>query len=278
MVKALLEGRKTQTRRIVKPQPSVEVAADSWESADGSGDCISTARFTGSRPTHWFSFDDVRINGRIEFARPAVGRRVTKRREEIAGAQVLRLARGKLPKWCESEIRPLCPYGQPGDRLWVKETHAMLYQKSECPVIAYRADDSARIVFNPPEGNFTLAGQAGEAASTWRAEKISWRPSLFMPRWASRITLEITDVRVQRVDAISEQDALGEGVRRATESEQKAAGYSIPRTDANLFTVDGTFISISPRHVFLNLFYDINKRAPRGTNPWVWALTFKVVT
>lgn len=139
-----------------------------------------------------------------------------------------------------------CPHGKPADRLWVKETHALLYQTSDCPVIAYRADDSARIVFTPPEGKFTLAGQAGEAASTWRAEHIRWRPSIHMHRWASRLTLEITDVRVQRVEDISEDDAKAEG-----------------------------FLC---RGQFLELFYNVNKRAPAWSNPWVWVLTFKVTS
>lgn len=206
MVKALLEGRKTQTRRIVKPQPP----ASHRETCD----CDRCKTF---RPEwRWYHHAPCSVSKRK--AQPVMVK---------------------------------CPYGKPGDRLWVKETFCAF----DMGRVHYRAD------FAPDK----------EKPSVWKS-------SIFMPRWASRITLEITDVRVQRVEEISEQDALGEGVRRATESEQKAAGYSIPRTDANLFTVDGTFISISPRHVFLNLFYDINKRAPRGENPWVWALTFKVVT
>jgi len=200
MVRALLEGRKTQTRRIVKPQPRhVQTLRNGVVEASNDG-----------------GFDN--------------------------DVQILR-----------------CPYGEPGDRLWVKETHALLYQKSDCPVIAYRADDSARVVFTPPEGNFTLAGQAGEAASTWRAENIRWRPSIHMPRWASRLTLEITDVRVQRVEAISDEDAFAEGIQSYVDH-----GGARGTTDA------------TARATFLHLFYDINKRAKRGTNPWVWVIAFKV--
>ena len=119
----------------------------------------------------------------------------------------------------QSMFTLMCPYGKPGDRLWVKETFCAF----DIDRVHYRAD------FAPDK------------------EKPSvWKPSLFMPRWASRLTLEITNVRVQRVEDISEEDAKVEG-----------------------------FVC---RGQFLDLFYNVNKRAPAGSNPWVWALTFKVTS
>lgn len=200
MVKALLEGRKTQTRRLVKPQPYECDGEHITDFEDSNGDPISAS---------------------------------------------------------DGRYLATCPYGKPGDRLWVRETHALLYPTSDAPVIAYRADDSARLVFEPRKGEkFTVEGDAGAAASTWRGETIKWKPSIHMPRWASRITLEIVNVRVERVRDISEADARAEGVtlKGITRHEHEC------------------------RAAFLDLFFNINKRAPRGANPWVWAITFKRVS
>lgn len=146
MMRALLAGRKTQTRRVVKPQPKI-VDRDKWP----------------------------------------------------------------------------CPYGAPGDRLWVRETWAL---GAHASAIVYRADGE----FAPGAGR--------------------WRPSIHLSRKLARITLELTDVRVQRVQEISQFDAMQEG-------------FDGPDHKAN----------------FCKLWDTIN--AKRGyqwaSNPWVWALTFKVV-
>jgi hypothetical protein len=84
-----------------------------------------------------------------------------------------------------------CPYGQPGDRLWVRETHALGVHGCENGV-SYRADHRDQLGDGP-------------------AHPIKWRPSIFMPRWASRITLEIIDVRVELLRHISVSDAIAEG-------------------------------------------------------------------
>ena len=161
MVRAILDGSKTQTRRVIKPQPS-------------------------------------------------------------------------YPNMCESSLwfthRPRCPYGQPGDRLWVRETQAKFH-----PAV-YMADVE--------EGLYP---------------SYLWTPSTHMPRAASRITLEITGVRVERVQDITEADAMAEGA------------------DPTLVDPDGG----SQPHVegFTLLWDSIN--APRGfgwdTNPFVWSLEFRRV-
>lgn len=93
-----------------------------------------------------------------------------------------------------------CPYGQPGDRLWVRET---FQQFSEDGEIIYKADKAGFDAMNELK----------------RAEfyEARWRPSIFMPRWASRITLEVTGVKVERLGEISEQDARSEGVKSVAE-------------------------------------------------------------
>ena len=112
-----------------------------------------------------------------------------------------------------------CPFGAPGDRLWVRETWA-------CPqtVTYYRADEEALLP---------------------RGEK--WTPSIHMPRWASRIALEVTAVRVERVQDITEKDALAEG--------------TIPLDRS------------TPREMFAEVWQSIYANWP--TNPWVWVVEFR---
>lgn len=159
MVRAILEGRKTQTRRLVKPQPP------------------STAR-------------------------------------------------SKKP-WCSVEdLLKACPYGVAGDRLWVRETFA-----NNGYELFYRADGVAL----PPR---MPSGPA------------KWKPSIFMPRAACRLVLEVTAVRVERLQEISGGDAWAEGVSDGPRPSLAIACYR-------------------------RLWDSLNaKRAPWASNPWVWVLTF----
>ena len=125
-----------------------------------------------------------------------------------------------------------CPYGVPGDRLWVRETWALLHNEDHAPVepkqILYAASDS------------------------WEGTRTS---PMFMPRWASRITLEITDLRVQRVQEISFKDCIAEGIHPIGREHDTAI----------------------PRNEYRELWDSIN--AKRGfsweSNPWVWAVSFR---
>lgn len=148
------------------------------------------------------------------------------------------------------EFRFLCPYGEVGDRLWVRETWAY-----GCPedvpdkIAVYRADLDG-------EGRFQerLAARGSISYGYNR-----WRPSIHMPRWASRITLEITKVRVERVQQITDENAIAEGVPRENHAE---TGYYGPRTH------------------FKHLWDSINGKRDGGKyawekNPWVWVLEFK---
>jgi len=116
-------------------------------------------------------------------------------------------------------VKPLnigCPYGVPGDRLWVKETFALsrfdpeshededTKDPSQWDGVVYRADGE--------HGSWEhYDGKGGRARIS-----APWRPSIYMPRWASRITLEVTSVRAERVQDISEQDAQAEGISEVT--------------------------------------------------------------
>lgn len=182
MVRAILDGTKTQTRRAVKPQPQ------------GNDLQICTSAYD------WQTCEDGYLHGLVAGDH---------------GYDAL--------SFC-------CPYGIPGERLWVRETWAH-WSDGLGPV-----DESSHILYR---------------ADTARPDPKRWRPSIFMHRADSRILLEITDVRVQRLQEISEEDARAEGV-------------SGPFDD--LFT---------PRLRFERLWEAINGADSWEANPWVWAVTFQ---
>lgn len=137
------------------------------------------------------------------------------------------------------------PYGQPGDRLWVREAFAV-HGAAEPRVHA------------PGEGHpwGSPIYRASHGGMEPKCEGFTaWRSPLFMPRWASRLTLELTDVRVERVWEISEADAIAEGVQ-----------YN-PKAPA----------ALTNRTAFGKLWDKLNARRgyPWISNPWVWVLTFR---
>ncbi len=195
MVRAILDGRKTQTRKIVK-----------------------------INPLHHFNQTGCKVY--IEDARGRV-------HGEISGLK--------------------CPYGVPGDRLWVRETWATfkfldnkkpskIHQGIPQPKIWYIADNDSWDARNPSAAPSNCIGKI--------------RPSIFMPKWACRLWLEVTAVRVERVQDISEGDALAEGITTGG----SAMGHK--------FTA---------KEYFAGLWDSIY--AKRGysweSNPWAWVTEFK---
>lgn len=199
MIAAILDGRKTQTRRTAKRLP-----CDDFTHADRIFD-------------------------------PDAGREFWRLSLSDGGA---------CQTWNVD-----CPYGVPGDRLWVRETWAeLLFWSDDVPVVE-KVDakgSQAHILYRVDCPDFEW--QDGDEYPDVRADGTPashWRPSIFMPRWASRLTLEITGVRVERVDSISTEDAIAEGFESAAD--------------------------------FWNTFYVLNERAPANTNPWVWVVEFRRV-
>lgn len=206
MVRAILAGRKTQTRRPVVPTSRdgrLSMIGDEW-------------RFVSSRDT---------FTGAIDYER---GEWCWQNRDDIKRVLVER-----------------CPLGQPGDRLWVRETWDADY-----PTVRYGADNMFRII--------ELEEHRQQLIKLFDTQRGEWRPSIHMPRWASRITLEITDVRVQRVQEISEEDARSEGLDSVPE--QWRGGFAE-----------------SYREQFGRLWSSIYGAESWDQNAWVWAVTFRRV-
>lgn len=173
----------------------------------------------------------------------------------------------------DPDARFACPCGAPGDRLWVRETWGLYdTQPSDGPsgaTVFYRATDENRRVLR-----YQL-----------------WRPSIHMPRWASRITLEVTGVRVERLQDITEEDAYSEGVdacttvktwlcvgRDGTTYEMFAEPDAETRAELHTWLPVAPVTYVTARREFSRFWDTINsKRAPWASNPLVWAVEFQPV-
>lgn len=146
-----------------------------------------------------------------------------------------------------------CPYGVPGDRLWVRETWM------ECGLtrLGIRVNDGT----NGKRAFYAADGHVYVDPSTRETRK--WRSPIFMPRWASRITLEVTGVRVERLQQISEEDARAEGCATGSNCEVPGHGKA--------------YAENSMEH-FRYVWGSINaQRAPWASNQWVWVISFRRV-
>lgn len=181
MVRAILDGRKTQTRRLVNPEPDPPQLLEARTAESG---CVYAIHANRSN-VH------------------------------------------------QGRFRWDCPFGKPGDRIWVRETWARYNIDQDSHDIAYRA--------STPED--------------W-PEEGRWRPSIHMPRWASRITLEITGVRVERLASVSDDDAGKEGY------------------PANPAPYGG---SMDKWLWFRQLWDSIYPDQSFKHNPWVWVIDFRLI-
>jgi hypothetical protein len=143
-----------------------------------------------------------------------------------------------------------CPYGMPGDKLWVRETWRPYIHPEFLDTIQFKAD----MAWKKPVG---LDENTGFRFSSWcDTEPKKWRPSIHMPRWASRINLHIDDIGVQHIQDISNADALDEGVSSEGQDDHR-----------------------EPRQHFAALWNSINESRGFGwkTNPLVWVIKFSVM-
>ena len=187
MVRALLAGTKTQTRRIVKPQPAPDQQPRTVIGSSGFVYVMDNAPL--------LPYPEVR------------------------------------------RVRWDCPYGQPGDRLWVRETFGH-FERND---------------------NFTPGCEVFYRADGGCLEIEPWRPSIHMPRWASRITLEITGVRVERLQDIDISAAQAEGVSDTGSLILDSAGNE----------------QGGPIAEYAVLWEQINGPGSWDANPWVWVLEFR---
>lgn len=200
MVRAILAGTKTQTRRALKTQ----FAPDS-EPAEM---CATNERGHQTSGHSGMWWDDTAGN---------------------------------------SDLAVRCPYGVPGDRLWVRET----WSTHSCFDDIKPSDLTTRSLHYWADGEI----QTGKK-----------RPGMFMPRWASRITLEVTGVRVERLQDISEEDAMAEGCEVAAETTGE---------DERLRAECGYFPTSSYAHGYRLLWEQINGHGSWDANPWVWCIAFR---
>ena len=194
MVRAILEGRKSMTRRVVKPQPPTAEAVREL--------CGDTFHL----------FTDCRASSPAEF--------------RVAG-----------PVWAVRQLcgqqEWTCPYGQPGDRLWVRETWCYGDDLNGNEAVYFKADS--------PQGQYI------------------WKPSIYMPRKLSRVTLEVAGVRVERLQEITDADALAEGVNTQgpyyVEDYEKQQSVSVAQFAALWDSING-------------------KKYPWDSNPFCWVIEF----
>lgn len=157
----------------------------------------------------------------------------------------------------EGEVQVRCPYGEPGDRLWVRETFQSFTDDGQ---IIYRADPASFDAMNELKLDGCIEAR--------------WRPAIQMPRWASRILLEVTAVRVERLQDISEADAIAEG----TYSYAARLAENPAVTAANIKALIGKYGEGKVRCLYAALWESINGDGSWNTNPWVWVIEFKRVT
>lgn len=208
MVRAILEGKKSQTRRVIRPQP-VQLDTEQWfPGPPGSN----------KNAKHYANEKHLRKGLPLDFS----------------------------------------PYGAPGDRLWVRETHAILRQGDYGSVVGPNESDFRQHYY---ELRYRTDERDSYAEASADVRGYSWRPSIHMPRWASRITLEIIEVRVERLQKITDNDVRAEGI---TPSEIDAWREWLHPGDVH-------------GHAFGQRWDTLN--AKRGysweSNPWVWVVSFE---
>ncbi|KIQ56456.1 hypothetical protein [Pseudomonas fluorescens] len=222
MVRAILEGRKTVTRRAVSPKLTSQ-------------------------------FDEPRGQADVEAGYPFI--------ECHNGFHSAAL---------------FCPYGQPGDRLWVRETWGVISHtwNEHGDMVDWVPDRPATAIRELPFGRGYYSGHviyAADGPNEWAGDddgggepRSAWHPSIHMPRRASRILLEVTDVRVERLQDISDEQALAEGAQQYGDGN----GYHVE---------DGQFYTDHPYETFAGLWQSINGEESWRSNPWVWVVEFKRV-
>lgn len=230
MVRAILDGSKTQTRRIVAnfQRPKADVSPE-----------VS--------PNHLYSA--------IAQKHPRWGFCVF----------------GETEQDCANALAEssCCPYGRVGDQLWVRETWM-----PDAPQDGTWADTQFYGCRMSPLTDIPERFRKPKHCiyrATWDfSELVGWKPSIHMPRWASRVQLEITGVRVESLHAISEQDARAEGVQNIRNEGVFWLDYTNPEGKST-----DSYTAGSALGSFRSLWASINGAESWDANPWVWVIEFR---
>ncbi len=227
MIQALLAGRKTQTRRIIKQQPQ----GHHWASLPGYQLHVTTP----------MEFTNGKIGIRYFHSIPQ------NRERDYDGPYVY------------------CPYGKPGNLLWVRETTAVRSS-------GWNSETGHWYCVDYAAGGVGCGIRHGHAPSFFPSRShnangvLRWQPSIHMPRWASRLTLRITDVRVQRLQEIGAADAIAEGLDVVLDGGSKYGINGLPDTWND-----------NPRLSYLALWDAINGAGAASANPYIWGISFEVI-
>jgi hypothetical protein len=241
-VRAILDGRKTQTRRVIKDATLIHA------------ECSDMVKPFDDGTYYMCAHNGTHMTGQFE-----------------------------------------CPYGKPGDLLWVRE--AWSTRKATDPLSPKYIERAATEAGYKSGPYSPLKYRSDGMYTKWGDDDLNqlggwgkWRPSIHMPRWASRITLEITDIRVERLQEIVPLDAVAEGI-----SEYATAGTMREHGMAWGEVLDGTpddaiywladysaalpedadrAITLDPRESFKALWHVVNGPESWKSNPWVWAVSF----
>ncbi|MFY9480245.1 MAG: hypothetical protein WAQ08_21635 [Aquabacterium sp.] len=173
-----------------------------------------------------------------------------------------RVCQGQREQSCAHDFQvDRCPYGRPGDRLWVRENGWERPERT-AKMLREGADTWAPYYYDAD-------GIGDQEAAELKGWGFKRRPSIHMPRWASRITLEIVDVRVERLHDISDEDAIAEGIEPDVQP-----GDCVPLW--RNYLSGGT--TVIPRRSFETLWKTINGAASWDADPWLWVVEFTPIT
>ncbi|NBK26049.1 MAG: hypothetical protein EOM68_29045 [Spirochaetia bacterium] len=238
-VRAILDGRKSMTRRVVKDQPP-----SIFKHVCGND---PKNRLLNAKGERVFLFLD----------QPDIGYPFS----EVFGTQ----------RFPDNAFK--CPYGQVGDHLWVRESWASLgFHEGNVPIHVLKDNNGIEhdVVYSAECPDFEWLDENGSCEYNKNGTQAShWKSPMFMSRLMSRITLEITDVRVERLQDITESDARAEGIVDGgclNCGEHEPCGCDNPMPEA--------------RDAYIHLWNTLNAKRgyPWESNPWVWVIEFKVVT
>lgn len=234
MVRAILDGNKTQTRRIIRNQEWINGGVKVYLPNDVFGD---------------FPFRHIVAVKGVHTAYA-----------NSYGAVSVSASQGHLLGLKPGEFEWISPYGKKGGLIWVKECHR--YTDSNYIIgvrVLYEADQLIKWV------------KASPHVAIYRPDKK--RPSIFMPRWASRIQLRILDIQLQRLNDISEEDAKAEGIQLTPCSHPECVAV-------RQMTGKDPCACSSYRAAFALGWDGINAKRgyPWASNPWVWCISFKRIT